>query len=182
MQLYDNWTPHSPIHSLSSWQLDEIPEELPTWVFPDLEICDHISDNAAVTSYKEAHDYPCVQRQGPSSPCGTSDPAVVCTRLICTSTVKAIRKQRQNRQAQQRFRQRQKVRVRELEDEAAQALSRLNKLQARQLQLAARNALLEAVMDSNFDFDSKEVGHFCTNTSAEYTDVTAVHFTSEWAI
>ena len=37
-------------------------------------------------------------------------------------------------------------------------------------------------MDSNFDFDSKEVGHFCTNTSAEYTDVTAVHFTSEWAI
>ena len=109
MQLYDNWTPHSPIHSLSSWQLDEIPEELPTWVFPDLEICDHIPDNAAVTSYKEAHDYPCVQRQGPSSPCGTSDPAVVCTRLICTSTVKAIRKQRQNRQAQQRFRQRQKV-------------------------------------------------------------------------
>ena len=47
-----------------------------------------------------------------------------------------------------------------MEDEAAQALSRLDKLQARQLQLAARNALLEAVADSNFDFESKEVGPF----------------------
>ncbi len=55
------------------------------------------------------------------------------------------------------------ARVRELEDEAAQALSRLNKLQARQLQLAARNALLEAVADSNFDFESKEVGHIFYN-------------------
>lgn len=176
MQLYDNCHPHSPTYSLSSWHLDEIPEELPTWVFPDPEICDHNTpDNAAVASYKEAHDYPCVQRQGPSSTCGTGDPAVVRRRLNCTSTVKVDRKQRQNRQAQQRFRQRQKVsqnrahkptwsrpvirsivvqaRVRELEDEAAQALSRLNKLQARQLQLAARNALLEAVADSNFDFE-----------------------------
>ncbi len=107
MQLYDNWNPHSPTYSLISWQLDEIPEELPTWSFSDPEICDHNTpDNAAVATYKDAHDYPCVQRQGPSSPCGTSDPAVVCN---CTSTVKAIRKQRQNRQAQQRFRQRQKV-------------------------------------------------------------------------
>ena len=111
MQLYDNWNPHSPICSLSSWQLDEIPEELPTWTFSDLEICDHnTSDNAAVTSYREADDDPCVQRQGPSSLGVTSDPAVVCRRLNCTSIVKSIRKQRQNRQAQQRFRQRQKVR------------------------------------------------------------------------
>lgn len=89
MQLYDNCHPHSPTYSLSSWHLDEIPEELPTWVFPDPEICDHNTpDNAAVASYKEAHDYPCVQRQGPSSPCGTGDPAVVCRRLNCTSTVK----------------------------------------------------------------------------------------------
>lgn len=111
MQLYDNWNPHSPICSLSSWQLDEIPEELPTWTFPNLELRDHnTSDNAAVTSYREAHNHPCVQRQGPSSPGGTSDPAVVCRQLNCTSIVKSIRKQRQNRQAQQRFRQRQKVR------------------------------------------------------------------------
>lgn len=106
MQPYDNWNPHSPTCSLSSWQLDAIPEELPSWVFPDLESCDHsISDNAAVASHREAHEYPCVQRHGPSSPCGAGDPAIVCRRL----TVKAIRKQRQNRQAQQRFRQRQKV-------------------------------------------------------------------------
>ena len=62
-----------------------------------------------------------------------------------------------------------------MEDEAARALSRLDKLQARQLQLAARNALLEAVADSNFDFESKEVGPLFCNTSAECIDVTAVH-------
>jgi len=71
------------------------------------------------------------------------------------------------------------ARVRELEDEAGQALSRLNKLQARQLQLAARNALLEAVADSNFDLESKEVGPLFCNTSAECVDVTAVCFKRE---
>ncbi len=113
MPFYDKWNPHSPTCSLSSWHLDEIPEELPTWAFPDLEICDHnTSDNAAVTSYNEAHDNPGAQRQGPSSPGGISDPAVVCRRLKSTSIVKFARKQRQNRQAQQRFQQRQKVRHR----------------------------------------------------------------------
>ncbi len=74
------------------------------------------------------------------------------------------------------------ARVKELDDEAAQALSRLNKLQARQLQLAARNAVLEAVADSNFDFESTEVYPFVCNTSAECIDMTAVHFKRAWAL
>lgn len=47
----------------------------------------------------------------------------------------------------------------DLEVQACQAVSHLHQLQARQLQLTARNSLLETVINSNFDFDPDEVGH-----------------------
>ncbi|DBA99138.1 TPA: hypothetical protein ACH3X3_011763 [Trebouxia sp. C0006] len=66
---------------------------------------------------------------------------------------RGVRKQSQNRQAQHRFRQRQKARTENLQAQLAAATTQLQDLQARQQQLEARNASLESFASTALSHD-----------------------------
>ncbi|KAL0024088.1 hypothetical protein WJX79_005583 [Trebouxia sp. C0005] len=121
------------------------PPTLPSWDFSDdlLLGLDPYGDTS--TSLEETPspgvDNPVeepfsVEQAGPSSGVVQSERA--------SKPPRGVRKQSQNRQAQHRFRQRQKARNENLQAQLSAATTQLHDLQARQQQLEARNASLES--------------------------------------